>query len=97
MIYYEESPNVGCTASRPDGMNFTSLLIGVVMNSTMDPKKLSVVKCADFHNILILSTTEGARVYGGHCPPDYVSIAIICVNDLGLGVPQSIHKASVKK
>jgi hypothetical protein len=79
MSYQYVAASVGCTSTRPDGLNFTSLLIGAVRNSTADPNKLSAVKCADFHETLYLNTTEVAEVFGGQCAPNYVSMSFQAV------------------
>jgi hypothetical protein len=79
MSYYYVAASVGCTSTRPDGLNFTSLLIGAVRNSTVDANKLSAVKCADFHKTLFLNTTEMTRTYGGQCAPNNVSMTLTIV------------------
>jgi hypothetical protein len=64
-----------CQETRPDGQAIVSMLIGAVANNTGYPKKFRATKCADFYGTLSLNGSDVARVYGGQCAPNYVSVS----------------------
>ena len=75
-VYMSISASVGCTTSRPDLLNVSSLLIGAVKNVTGYPNKFSGIKCADFLDTLKLNMTDRIVVFGGQCKAGYVRLSV---------------------